>query len=58
LNDATYFFPPGNVFAPRTRLDAEVSAAKAKMKMFLEKITEEKYCAEKNRKRTVCAARE
>jgi hypothetical protein len=55
LNDATFFLPPENVFAPRTRLDAEVSAVKAKLKMFLEKITQEKYLKEKNRNRTVCA---
>jgi hypothetical protein len=38
-NDATYFVPPEKVFAPRTCLDAEVSAVKAKFEMFSKKIT-------------------
>jgi hypothetical protein len=65
LNDATYFVPPEKVFAPRTCLDAEVSAAKAKWKMFFEKSAREKQREAKirkrtlfARKRTVCAGRE
>src|SRR5580693_4826212 len=42
------FFPPGNVFAPRTCLDAGVSAAKAKSKMFLEKTRESNIAKKKS----------